>query len=120
MVEGSQAIYPCTHPGCSYAASQRRYLKEHVRIHSGDRPYKCSWPGCEYASAGSGHVARHMRTHTGERPYKCPVEGCTYAASQSGHLRTHMLVHSSAAVDDGALLANQQAPPRQDKAIHAL
>eukprot|EP01052_Picozoa_sp_SAG31_P005841 SAG31_NODE_263_length_18841_cov_17.270996_9_plen_721_part_00 len=90
----TQAIHPCTHPGCGYVASQRRYLKEHLRVHSGDRPYKCTWPGCTYASAGSGHVARHMRTHTGERPYTCPVQGCDYAASQSGHLRTHMLVHS--------------------------
>lgn len=64
---GARAIFSCTHPGCGYAASQRRYLKEHVRTHTGNKPYKCGWPGCDYASAGGGHVARHMRTHTGVR-----------------------------------------------------
>ena len=93
--EAPVASFVCPYDGCGYAATQRRYLKEHMRVHSGDRPYVCTWPGCNYASAGSGHVARHMRTHTGDRPYKCKVEGCGYAASQSGHLQTHILVHAN-------------------------
>ncbi len=86
--------YHCTFPGCSYAATQRRYLFEHARVHSGARPYQCTWEGCNYASSGSGHMSRHMRVHTGERPYKCQEPGCNYEASQSGHLRTHMRKHT--------------------------
>ena len=86
--------YKCQHPGCTYAAAQKRYLSEHERVHSGSRPYKCTWPGCNYAASGSGHMSRHMRVHTGERPYECKEPGCNYRASQSGHLRTHMRKHT--------------------------
>ena len=86
--------FHCTHPGCTYAATQRRYLYEHARVHSEARPYLCPWEGCGYASSGSGHMSRHMRVHTGERPYKCQQPGCNYEASQSGHLRTHLRKHT--------------------------
>ena len=86
--------YPCTFPGCNYAASQKRYLSDHVRVHTGARPFHCPWEGCDYAASGSGHMSRHMRVHTGDRPYKCMEPGCGYAASQSGHLRTHMRKHT--------------------------
>ena len=86
--------FHCTYPGCTYAATQHRYLYEHARVHSGARPYQCPWEGCDYASSGSGHMSRHMRVHTGERPYKCQHPGCNYEASQSGHLRTHVRKHT--------------------------
>lgn len=90
----AQRPFTCKFPGCSYAASQRRYLSEHERVHSGARPYRCPWEGCNYASSGSGHMSRHVRVHTGDRPYKCDEPGCGYEASQSGHLRTHMRKHT--------------------------
>lgn len=86
--------FQCKVPGCGYAATQRRYLSEHARVHSGARPYQCPWEGCGYASSGSGHMSRHMRVHTGERPYKCQEPGCSYEASQSGHLKAHMRKHT--------------------------
>jgi hypothetical protein len=30
--------FQCSHPGCDYAAAKRRYLIEHERVHSGERP----------------------------------------------------------------------------------
>ena len=86
--------FKCEYEGCDYAATQRRYIIEHTRVHTGARPYKCPWEGCQYASSGSGHMARHVRTHTGDRPYACKEPGCGYFASQSGHLRTHMRKHT--------------------------
>jgi hypothetical protein len=94
MGDATQRPYSCKFPGCNYAASQRRYLSEHERVHSGARPYRCPWEGCNYASSGSGHMSRHVRVHTGDRPYKCEEPGCGYEASQSGHLRTHMRKHT--------------------------
>ena len=90
----AQRPFTCKFPGCTYAASQRRYMSEHERVHSGARPYRCPWEGCNYASSGSGHMSRHVRVHTGDRPYKCDEPGCGYEASQSGHLRTHMRKHT--------------------------
>ena len=87
--------FHCTIPGCTYAATQPRYLYDHDRaVHSGARPYRCPWEGCGYASSGSGHLSRHIRVHTGERPYKCQQPGCNYTASQSAHLHTHLRKHT--------------------------
>jgi len=88
--------FACTFEGCGYRATKQRYLREHARVHSGERPYKCTWPGCTYAAAGQGHIdiKRHIRTHTGDKPYPCTEPGCGYSASQSGHLRTHMRTHT--------------------------
>jgi len=86
--------FHCSFSGCTYKASKPRYLREHERVHTGERPYKCPWAGCTYAAAGQGHISRHLRTHTGIKPYQCKEPGCAYATSQSGHLRTHMRTHS--------------------------
>ena len=86
--------FHCSFSGCTYKASKPRYLREHERVHTGERPYKCPWVGCTYAAAGQGHISRHIRTHTGVKPYQCKEPGCGYATSQSGHLRTHMRTHS--------------------------
>ena len=100
MKDNKQALLDITRPlqcsfaGCNYKASKPRYLREHERVHTGERPYKCPWAGCTYAAAGQGHISRHIRTHTGVKPYACKEPGCGYATSQSGHLRTHMRTHS--------------------------
>ena len=100
MKDSKQALLDITRPlqcsfaGCNYKASKPRYLREHERVHTGERPYKCPWAGCTYAAAGQGHISRHIRTHTGVKPYACKEPGCGYATSQSGHLRTHMRTHS--------------------------
>jgi hypothetical protein len=93
LVDAARTLH-CSFAGCNYKASKPRYLREHERVHTGERPYKCPWPGCTYAAAGQGHISRHIRTHTGVKPYACKEPGCTYATSQSGHLRTHMRTHS--------------------------
>jgi uncharacterized Zn-finger protein len=110
---GTTRRFGCPLDGCGYTASQRRYIKDHLRTHTGERPFRCSWDGCTYASASSGHLTRHLRTHTGERPYECPVEGCRYAATQSGHLqdhirRTHAVAKAEGGDEGGCRLASPQ------------
>lgn len=86
--------YACPIEGCGYRAAQRRYIGEHLRVHTGRKPYACTWAGCAYSSSGSGHLQRHMRVHTGEKPYKCDWAGCKYQATQSGHLTAHKRKHT--------------------------
>ena len=65
-------------------------LREHERVHTGDRPFKCDV--CEKSFTQSGSLRAHKRTHTGDRPFKCDV--CEKSFSHSGSLRDHERIHT--------------------------
>ncbi|XP_067636665.1 zinc finger protein 85-like [Eurosta solidaginis] len=65
-------------------------LKQHQRIHSGEKPHKCDI--CEKRFLLITTLRSHMRIHTGEKPFKC--EYCESTFRQTSilhrHLRTHL------------------------------
>lgn len=77
---------------CNKGFSTNFYLKQHERIHNGQKPYKC--PMCEQSFKQLSHVQQHVRTHTGVRPYKCHWPGCGKAFLQQSHLKSHIARHS--------------------------
>ena len=80
--------YKCDVCSASYKIS--RSLKEHSRIHSGEKPYKCEICSATFSQANS--LKTHLRIHSGERPYKCEV--CSATFTRSSHLKTHSSIHS--------------------------
>ena len=86
--------YKCTHAGCDKAFSQSGSLTIHTRNHTGERPYKCTHTGCNMAFTQSGHLIDHTRNHTGERPYKCTHTGCDMAFFKSDTLTDHIRAHT--------------------------
>ena len=46
-----------------------RKFKEHLRIHSGDKPYPCN--RCPKAFSDCGNLKKHVIIHSGQRPYSC-------------------------------------------------
>ena len=57
-------------PVCG-AWHESRNLKQHLMMHTGERPFACPEPGCSRAFSRRYRLKVHRRIHTGERPYVC-------------------------------------------------
>ncbi|KAK7075798.1 hypothetical protein SK128_025673 [Halocaridina rubra] len=79
---------PCNECGKTFSCNAN--LRDHLRLHSGERPFKCS--ECDMAFAQRSNWRLHKRVHTGERPYMCGICGKTF--SRSSHLPGHMRIHT--------------------------
>ncbi|CAD5210084.1 unnamed protein product [Bursaphelenchus xylophilus] len=66
-------------------------IREHFRVHTGERPFKCSICSCSFAQKNS--LTSHLRIHTVSRPYECRF--CDVKFSTSSHrLRHEKTVHA--------------------------
>lgn len=71
---------------CDYNAKTSDRMKNHIRIHIGEKPYKCMF--CQYSCVQSSAMKIHLRTHSSYKPFKCSY--CDYSCSQSNNLRNHI------------------------------
>ncbi|XP_018115732.1 zinc finger protein 408 isoform X2 [Xenopus laevis] len=77
-------------PVCRKMLANSCSLRNHMRIHSGDKPFTCSDCGAAFRHKSSLRV--HKRLHTGEKPYKCQY--CGDAFPQQPELRRHLIMHT--------------------------
>uniref|UniRef100_A0A0A9DU02 C2H2-type domain-containing protein n=1 Tax=Arundo donax TaxID=35708 RepID=A0A0A9DU02_ARUDO len=66
----------CPVKGCRKKFFSHKYLLQHRKVHTDDRPLKCLWKGCNMAFKWPWARTEHMRVHTGDRPYVCHEPGC--------------------------------------------
>ncbi|KAK8928813.1 Lysine-specific demethylase REF6 [Platanthera zijinensis] len=66
----------CPEKGCGKKFFSHKYLLQHRKVHSDDRPLRCPWKGCKVAFKWAWARTEHIRVHTGERPYTCKELGC--------------------------------------------
>ena len=82
-----------TSQSCQFCPKEFKHvsdLRQHERVHTGDRPFKCHVCGKSFTQ--SGDLGRHKGIHTGERQHKCKTCGTSF--TQSSNLRRHERIHS--------------------------
>jgi len=75
---------------CVIRLSDISNLKQHKRIHSGERPYVCDV--CNKTFIVKRNLKQHKRLHIGEHHYTCEV--CNKTFSQQNSLNIHQHMHS--------------------------
>ncbi|XP_060915224.1 zinc finger protein 32-like isoform X7 [Labrus mixtus] len=69
---------------------QKKQLRKHKIIHTGDKLFSCSVCGKSFRD--NGDLKRHSFVHTGEKPLSCSV--CGKRFTQNGDLKRHSVVHT--------------------------
>ncbi|MBD5001455.1 hypothetical protein GUF49_07860, partial [Xanthomonas citri pv. citri] len=62
---------------CEKTFSCAANLRDHMRLHTGQKPFKCTECDMEFAQRSNWRL--HRRVHTGEKPYMCGICGKTFA-----------------------------------------
>ena len=88
----NSSILYCPAEGCRRMFTRSKNLDRHIKaLHSEDHPYKCLY--CDKPLSSKQNLKEHISIHTGERPYACREFGCTARFRQGSQLCAHKRLH---------------------------
>ena len=83
-----ERVFSCQY--CSKEFKKKTYLKNHERIHTGEKPYTCKT--CNKSFNDRSTWKSHQLIHTGEKPYACGY--CSKMFRQKTSAKAHERIHT--------------------------
>lgn len=83
---------------CPVSFSNNGQLRNHERIHTGERPFRCEYSNCDKTFTRNEELTRHKLIHTKVRPHAC--SWCDKSFGRKDHLKKHERTHERRKVPD--------------------
>lgn len=75
---------------CDLTFSERKTMREHMRVHTGERPFLCAH--CPKSFKRVSELNHHIKGHTGETKHTCDV--CGRGFRRQSELQRHATLHT--------------------------